>query len=136
MQIPFCFTIQSCFGHFVYSGQEDPNSYEPLPPKDNPKPVKYRIAYIALCIENSRSGNVLLRLLKQVPEIDPIYIQFGCAEWFWERYPNSYVLQVEPERHMLKDSCMVDHQEAIQVEKVRNAYFVRLKALITTISRP
>jgi hypothetical protein len=71
-----------------------------------------------------------------VPEIDPIYIQFGCAEWFWERYPNSYVLQVEPERHMLKDACIIDHQEAIYIEKIRNAFYKRLKALITTISRP
>jgi hypothetical protein len=101
-EFPFCFTIQSCFGHFLYPRQEDPNNIEPLPSTGKTQSVEYRIAYIALCFEDSRSGREFLRWLKQLPEIDPQYIQFGCAEWFWERNPNSYVLQVEPERFMLK----------------------------------
>ncbi len=40
--------------------------------------------------------------LRQIPAIDPEYIQFGCAEWFWEAQVNSYALQVEPMRHMTK----------------------------------
>ena len=25
---PYCFTLQSCYGHFVYSGQNDPHNLE------------------------------------------------------------------------------------------------------------
>jgi hypothetical protein len=127
---PFCFTIQSCFGHFLYVGQEDPNNIEPLPATDKSQFVEYRIAYIAFCIENSQPGREFLRGINQIPEIDPNYIQFGCAEWFWERNPNSYVLQVEPERFMLQDKCTVDFSEALHVEKVRNAFYDRLQMLI------
>ena len=134
-QFPFCFTIQSCYGHFLYAGQEDPKNMEPLKSTNKIKNVEYRIAYVALCVENSHSGNVFLRLLKQVPEIDPFCIQFGCAEWFWERYPNSYVLQVEPEKHKLKDSCMIDYQEALHIEKVRNEFYDHLKIQISKIRR-
>ncbi|MEE4601728.1 MAG: hypothetical protein V2J65_10655 [Desulfobacteraceae bacterium] len=134
-QFPFCFTIQSCYGHFLYAGQEDPKNVEPLKAADKIQTVEYRIAYVALCVENSRSGNVYLRLLKQVPEIDPFCIQFGCAEWFWGKYPNSYVLQVEPEKHKREDRCAIDYQEALHVEKVRIQFYDHLKMLISKISR-
>lgn len=134
-RFPFCFTIQSCFGHFLYARQEDPNNVEPIKSADKIQTVEYRIAYIALCVENSRSGNVFLRLLKKVPKIDPFCIQLGCAEWFWERYPNSYVLQVEPEKHKLKDSCTIDYQDSLHIEKVRNEFYDHLKMLIPKICR-
>lgn len=133
---PFCFTIQSCFGHFLYPGQEKPNNIGPLPRTVLLHDVEYRIAYIAFCIENSSSGRKFLHWLKQVSEIDPSYIQFGCAEWFWERDRNSYVLQVEPESHMLSDKCTIDYQEALHIEKVRNTFYDRLKMLVSKIRRP
>ncbi len=132
----FCFTIQSCFGHFLYSCQEDPNNLEPLPSTGKIQSVEYRIAYIALCCEDSRSGRKFLRRLKQLPAIDPQHIQFGCAGWFLERIPNSYVLQVEPERFMGEDKCTVDYKEALHIEKVRNAFYDRFRMLVTTINRP
>jgi hypothetical protein len=128
---PFCFTIQSCFGHFLYPCQEDPNNIEPLPSTGKIQSVKYRIAYIALCLENSQTGQEFLHRLEQIPKIDPDYIQFGCAEWFLERNTNSYVLQVEPERFMVEDKCTIDFQEAIHVEKVRNAFYDRLRMLVS-----
>jgi hypothetical protein len=52
----YCFTLQSCYGHFVYNGQKDYHNLKPLPVKDTITKVEYRIAYIALCIENKSSG--------------------------------------------------------------------------------
>lgn len=135
-EFSFCFTIQSCFGHFLYPCQENPNYIEPLPSTGKIQSVEYRIAYIALCFEDSRSGREFLHCLIQLPEIDPQYLQFGCAEWFWERNPNSYVLQVEPERHMLKDKCTVDFHEAIHIEKVRDKFYNSLTTLISKINSP
>jgi hypothetical protein len=70
-----------------------------------------------------------------VPEIETFCIQFGCAEWFWEKYPNSYVLQVEPEKHKLKDRCTIEYQEALHLDKVRNEFYDHFRTLIFKISR-
>jgi len=55
-KLPYCFTLQSCYGHFLHKGQKDPYNIEPLPITSDIAALKYRIAYIAFCIENSRSG--------------------------------------------------------------------------------
>ena len=134
-EFPFCFTIQCCFGHFLYPGQEDPNNIQPLPSPGKIHSVEYRIAYIAICLEYSHSGRKFLRWLKQFSDIDPHYVQYGCAEWFWERYPNSYVLQVEPERHLQKDECTVDFQEALRIEKVRNNFYDHIMTVVSNIDK-
>ena len=135
-EFPFCFTLQNCFGHFLYPDQEDPNNIEPLPSTGKIHSVEYRIAYIAICLEDRHSGHKFLRWLRQLPEIDHQYIQFGCAEWFLERIPNSYVLQVAPERFMLKDRCIVDFSEARHIEKVGNTLCDRLKMLVSKFNIP
>ena len=66
-KLPYCFTLQSCYGHFLYSGQKDKKNIEPLPASEDIAEVEYRIAYIALCIENSESGRQLFSELRQVP---------------------------------------------------------------------
>jgi hypothetical protein len=132
----FCYPVQSCFGHFLYPGQEDPKNLEPLPATGEFQSIEYRIAYVALCVENSWCGREFLRWLKQIPEIDPNYIQFGCAEWLWDRNQNSYVLQVDPERFMLKNKCSVDFLEALHIEKVRDEFFNRLRFLVSKINMP
>lgn len=83
---------QSCYGHFIYTGQRDPHNIEPLPVTDKIARVEYRIAYIALCIENNAAGIKLLKALKEITVIDPENIQFCGADWFWERQINSYAL--------------------------------------------
>ncbi|MFC1847847.1 hypothetical protein ACFLXV_00855 [Chloroflexota bacterium] len=130
IQLPYCFTLQSCYGHFIYKGQKNPRSTEPLPISSGVTTVEYRIAYIALCIQKNDKGEALFNDLAGIPAIDPAYIQFGCAEWFWKTDPNTYALQVEPERHMNKDSVSLDYQEALHIEKVRNEFFSALKKLI------
>ena len=124
-----CFTLQSCYGHFLYDNQKNPNNIEPLPNLNSISNVEYRIAYIALCIRNNEQGKMLLQKLKKIPAIDPEYIQFGCADWFWQRQANSYALQVEPERYKRKDKITVNFQEALHIEKVRNEFFRRLEKI-------
>jgi len=129
-KIPYCFTLQCCCGHFLYAGQENRHSLEPLPVSDTITSIEYRIAYVAVCIENSRLGKEFLEHLEQIPAIDPEYIQFGCADWFWARQVNTYTLQVEPQRFKEKDSCLVGYKEALHLEKVKQSFFTQLKQLI------
>ena len=128
--LPHCFTLQSCYGHFIYYGQQDPFNTEPLPLSSNSEIVKYKIAYIALCIQNNKHGKKLLDELSEVPWIDPEYIQFGCATWFWKQYKNSYALQVEPERYMFNDTADIGYREALHIEKVRNRFFAKLAQIV------
>ena len=129
-----CFTVQSCYGHFLYNSQKDPFNVEPIPASSSISDVDYKIAYIALCIENSKQGKLMFQHLKDIPTIDPEYVQFGCAEWFWESQVNSYALQVEPIRHMTKDRLSVDYQEALHIEKIRDKFFAHLIRLVKDLS--
>jgi hypothetical protein len=132
-KLDYCFTLQSCYGHFLHNDQKDPYNLEPLPVSKSISNVEYKIAYIALCIKNSKKGSFIFQHLKNIPLIDPEYVQFGCAEWFWERHVNSYTLQVEPIRHMTKDRISVDYLEALHIERVRNNFFNQLKKLIKNL---
>ena len=129
-KLPYCFTLQSCYGHFLYSGQKDPHNLAPLPVTKTIARVEYRIAYIAFCIDNSNSGKGLFEALKEITTIDPENIQFCCAEWFWKRQVNSYALQVEPERLKHQDKALLDYREALQIEKIRNEFFIQLQKLL------
>ena len=127
--LPYCFTLQCCYGHFLYDKQKNPQNIEPLPNSNNISNVEYRIAYIALCIHNNPPGKMLLQELKKIPVIDPDYVQFCCADWFWQKQVNSYALQVEPERYKTKDKITVNFQEALHIENVRNKFFRRLEKI-------
>ncbi len=129
-KLPYFFTLQCCYGHFVCNGQKDPHNFEPLPIKEGSNRVEYRIAYIAFCIENSVSGRKLFEVLKEIPAIDPDNIQFCCAAWFWEHQVNSYALQVEPDRFKHQDTAILDYREAMQIEKIRNEFFSRLEEVL------
>lgn len=124
--LPQCFTLQTCYGHFLYSGQADSHCLAAVPKTKPDGAIEYRIAYIALCLEGNAAGRELLEVLSDIQTLAPGDIQFGCAEWFWQRQPNSYVLQVEPERFKEQDRAELTWEEAVWVEKVRNAFFKRL----------
>ena len=128
--LPYCFTLQSCYGHFLHRDQRDSQNIKPLPISESISSVEYRIAYIALCIQNSDLGRALSHDLREIPAMDPEYIQFGCAEWFWQRQVNSYVLQVEPGRFRTKDRITVDYQEALHIERIRNMFFGELNRIV------
>lgn len=129
-RLPCCFTLQCCYGHFLYPGQNDPHNLEPLPLTDTFASVEYRIAYIALCIENSDSGRNLIDALREIAGSTPKDIQLCCADWFWERQTNSYALQIEPERFKSKDRAIVDYQEALKIQTIRDTAFARLIELL------
>ena len=122
-QIPYCFTLQCCYGHFIHDGQADVHGIDPLPVSDKIAQVTYRIAYIALCVENSEKGKAFLENFQKITAPDPENIQFGSPEWFWNSHPNSYALQVEPERYKNKDSVSLDYREALSIQKTRNIFF-------------
>jgi len=123
--IPHCFTLQCCYGHFVWARGQDPRNLDPIP-SDYTGTVRYRIAYIAFCIEKSDRGVALREALSEVPRIDPEYIQFGSPDWFWRRWANSYALQVEPTVHQFCDEASMDAGEARHIQKVRERFFERL----------
>jgi len=129
-KLPYCFTLQSCYGHFLYNDQNDSHNLEPLPITDTIARVEYRIAYLAFCIENSELGRSLMEALKEITVIDPENIQFCSAEWFWERQVNSYAMQVEPDRFKHEDSAILDYKEALYIEEIRNEFFDHLQELL------
>lgn len=132
-ELPFCFTLQCCYGHFIHCYQKDIHNLTPLPADDSIAKVTYRIAYIAVCIANNNPGRKMLDRFREIAGIDPEYVQFGCADWFWERQINSYVLQVEPDRFKYQDTAVMDVTEARHVERVRNRFFIQLQELLVKI---
>ena len=131
-KLSYCFTLQSCYGHFLHNFRKDSHRIEPLPQSERITSVEYRIAYIALCIEVNECGMAFFKDLKEVPLIDAEYIQFGSAEWFWKRHVNSFALQVEPERYMTKDKIFVDYDEALHLQDTRNRFFAEIGYLLRT----
>jgi len=128
-KLPFCFTMQSCYGHFLYNGQDNPDNLDQLPVDKIIARVEYRIAYVAFCLENSDSGKTFYEALNKITTIDPDYIQFCSSEWFWKRQVNSYALQVEPGRFKHEDTAIIGGEEALYIEKIRNEFFAGMKEL-------
>ena len=128
--LPYCFTIQSCYGHFLYTGQEDEFNLDPLPITNSIASVEYRIAYIAFCIENNTAGSKFLSVLETLMTIDPENIQLGSAEWFWQQQVNSYAIQVEPDRFKHQDTAIIEYAESLSIERVRNQFYKKLKELL------
>jgi len=127
-KLHYCYTLQCCYGHFVHAAQSNPHNLERLPAHDVGQ-VHYRIAYLALCLEESAPGIRLRSLLELVPQIGAGYIQFGSSKWFWEPHPNSYALQVVPERFRERDTVTIEYQEALHVQSVRDMFFKRLEKI-------
>jgi hypothetical protein len=127
--LPHCFTLQSCYGHFLCSPDQAPRSLARIPPQISGM-VRYRIAYIAFCIENSDRGRTLCRSLERIPSIDPDFVQYGSAKWFWERWVNSFALQVEPNRYMSQDEAVLEQTEALHIQQTRDTFFRELRELL------
>ena len=129
-KLDYCFSLQSCCRHFLYPGENDQLNICPLPILNIDISIDYRIAYLAICIKDNQDGESFLANLTKLTLIDPEYIQSGCAEWFWKRQINSFVLQVEPLRFKDKDRITIDYREALIIENVRNQFFISLNELI------
>jgi hypothetical protein len=129
--LQYCFTLQSCNGHFQCAPADEPHKNNPIPDNHTGE-VRYRIAYIALCIETSEQGLLFFKTLSSLTKIDPNYIQFGSADWFWNQWVNSYILQVEPSGQQFKDVAKLDVNEARHVEKVRAQFFKEIDLLLSS----
>ena len=123
-KLPFCFTIQSCFGHFLFENKPASTTYY-LPEKTTrTRNCKYRISYVAIRVDGSQEARGLLSLLRDIPStINKEYIQFGCAEWFWEQHINSFVIQVQPRDRSNVDSLLVTTEEAQLIQAVRDRFW-------------
>ncbi|MFO7595474.1 MAG: hypothetical protein R6W92_03910 [Desulfocurvibacter africanus] len=128
---PWCYTLQSCFGHFVGDTQDDPHSLRTLSTASPSTSYLYRIAYVAVCLDECAAGRDLLARLRRIPDMDPDHVQFGCAEWFWERQVNSFVLQVQPRDRLHLDSMPVSHDEALRIQTARDRFFSSLRLLLS-----
>jgi hypothetical protein len=96
--------------------------------------VRYRIAYVAFCIENSRAGRALLESLGGITALDAGYVQFGSPDWYWKRFANSYALQVEPARFMKRDEAILKCAEALHVQQTREFFFREIRKLLDRAS--
>ena len=128
--LPYCFTLQCCYGHFLFPGREAPYNCEPLPAERIGGSIDYKIAYLAFCLENSARGRGLLEELRGLTAIDPENIQFGCADWFWNQRVNTFVLQVEPDRFKYEDRVLLEYEEALRVQKARDEFYARLEGVL------
>lgn len=129
--LPHCYTLQSCWGHFICALGQDPRTLEPIPAIFSGR-VRYRIAYLALCLEHSPRGQALRASLARIPAVDPDHIQFGTADWFRTQggLVNSFALQVEPVAHQFKDEAVLEAAEARRTRTARDRFFAELRALL------
>ena len=127
--LPHCFTLQCCYGHFLTATGQDEHSLAPIP-EGHAGAVRYRIAYVAFCVDAGDRGRAFLERLSRVPEIEPAYVQFGSADWFWDQWPNSYTLQVEPAAHRFKDQAVLTAGEAMQTQRARDRFFEEIRRLL------
>ena len=130
--LDFCYTLQSCFGHFVYENQKDRHNISTLPTHPIHSKIEYRIAYLTFCLDNTKDGIDFLKKLESLSFIDKHNIQIGCADWFWNQQVNTFVLQVEPERFKYLDKVSLDYAEALNIEKIRNIFFMELQNIISS----
>ncbi len=126
--LDFCFTLQSCWGHFVSSSLPDPQAIRTLRADSLENRYHYKIAYLALCLDNRPRGREFLVRLREIPAaVDPKYVQFGCADWFWKQQVNSYVLQVQPLDNAHVDSMDVNGELALELQGARDVFFRRVR---------
>ena len=75
MPIAQCFTVQCCWGHFVH--RLEPNPKNLVPPshykgvKEKIGTIRYRIAYLAVCLEDSWGGHEIYHGLGEMAKRDP-----------------------------------------------------------------
>ncbi len=130
--LPYCYTLQSCYGHFMAEFDvDDTNTKSVAEVRGSGNVVHYRIAYIAFCIQNSDRGRAMLEEMRAVADVDPDYIQFGSADWFWNTCVNSYILQVSPQRNAGQDHFDVSEEEALRIEHAREEFFAQLRRVLS-----
>lgn len=128
--LPWCFTLQCCAGHFVPPGEGNQHTLERVDKDSLAASYTYRIAYLALCLDDTPKGRDFLARLRRIPgAVDPKYVQFGCAQWFLDQHADSYVLQVQPAANALVDHMDVDADEALRIQSARDIFWRLLEDL-------
>lgn len=130
--LPYAFTMQCCFGHFLYGNLTDQHNLEPIQEKEVSGKIQYRIAYIAFCVDAGEAGNSFLSKISGIAENEPD-IQFGSADWFWDQQVNTYVQQVQPFRFKECDRMDLDLNEALKMESLKKHYFDELRKLFKQV---
>jgi hypothetical protein len=132
LQLPHCYTVQSCCGHFVVPGDDGQGVTMLDPGPRPPETGLYQLAYVAVVIENSGPGRELYHRLSEFPKLSKAFIQWGSATWFWNEqgYLNSYVLQVEPVRFKHLDRFTMDEQEARDWLAARELFWTALRGML------
>ncbi len=118
-----CFTLQCCWGHFLPPGAEDERSLTAPPPRGKGE-LEYRVAYVALALRDD--AGEWLETLRGLRDAEPRFVQFGCAEWFWERQVDSYVLQVGLKKYRRRDRMTLDGKQARLISHARTRLFREL----------
>jgi hypothetical protein len=124
---PQIFSLQCCHGHFVTEGGSELINLGGGRAGDS---LIYRLAYLAVCIADNEPGRQFRTLLMDLPaRVDPENVQFGSSTWFWDQWPNSYVVQVMPERYKELDKAKLGYAEALKLGRIRDAFFTALKEI-------
>jgi hypothetical protein len=135
-RVPWCFTLQCCWGHFVHDGQPDPRGCDPLANYQPDTQVRFQLAYLAVCIKDTQEGRLLHDNLRNLVSLDPANVQFGSADWFTRKQVNIWVIQVEPERFKKKDRAYIGIKEALFLEKLKARMFTELRKIASRHSQP
>lgn len=123
-RLPWCFSLQCCWGHFVTAQNPDQHNLARLTPDTPDQTCHYRISYLALCLDTGPDARDMLEEMRAVPDaLGPDLAQFGCAEWFWKQWVNSYVLQVQPRAMAHLDSMDLGLEQALQVQEARDRFW-------------
>jgi hypothetical protein len=129
-ELPHVFMLQCCYGHFLTDPDQDERDLAPLP-AGHSGAVRYRIAYVAFCVEACDPGRTFVERASRLPAlVEPGYVQFGSAGWFWDQWENSYVLQVQPAAHRFKDRAALAAGEALRTQRARDRFFEELRGLL------
>ena len=134
LPLTHAFTLQCCHGHFLCEPGQDEHRLAPIP-EAHTGPVRYRIAYVAFCLEDSARGRAFGEALARLTAVDPAFVQYGSADWFWEQWPNSYTLQVEPEEHRFQDQAVLTAAEARHTQEVSDRFFDEIRRVLTEEAR-
>ena len=130
-RLPYLFTLQCCHGHLFTADNKEITDFEGFNGSDE---VEYRLAYIAFCIENSPLGKSFMEELKQVPSrLEEHTVHFGSAQWFWDQWVNSYILQVMPLRFKDQDKAVLNLPEAKRIIALRDTFFSTMSALVASL---
>ncbi len=121
-RLPYCFTLQCCWGHFLVPGETDELTLA-APPARGMAELDYKLAYVALCVSDDDIGRSFRDDIAGLVDAEPRFVQFGSADWFWERQVNSYAIQVAPRKKRKRDRMTLDGKQARLLSHARTRMF-------------